>query len=68
MFDYLIVVNDNGEMKTVTSLEIAFHSARLDGAMMEYLNKVLDYRSAKEALKDLTPDANVGSVAPDTET
>lgn len=53
MFDYLIVVNDNGEMKTITSADIIQHSRPLDAALADYLNKILDYRSAAEAVTEI---------------
>lgn len=46
--DYAIIVNDNGELKTVTAAEIEAHDRATDIRVNHSLNVVLDARSAEE--------------------
>lgn len=49
--DYVITVNDNGELKTITALELSRHNRQADLSMAELLNEVLEARSIDEALR-----------------
>lgn len=48
--DYAIIVNDNGELKTVSATEIAAHGASTGVDLEAVINTILDLRSANEAL------------------
>jgi hypothetical protein len=50
--DYVIIVNDNGELKTISATELSGYNEGIAHALEGQINGVLDMKSAREAMAD----------------
>lgn len=50
--DYVIIVNDNGELKTISATELRSYNENIAHALDGQLNGVLDLKSAREAVAE----------------
>jgi len=50
--DYVIIVNDNGELKTISATELKGYNEGIAHALDGQINGVLDMKSARTALDE----------------
>jgi hypothetical protein len=55
--NYVIIVDDSGELKTVTAAELEAQEPTFQQFMDHHLNAILDRRAVKEPAHD--PDQNI---------
>ena len=54
--DYVIIVNDNGELKTISATELEKWSATIDANLNRVINRILDEHKAEEKAMLLGPE------------